>query len=405
LETAEFHKTSQDFEIARKNHSLRLLCDSLEASPAHSRELYHQARDLEASHIAEILDGENRNKFEFESRDGKLYALQPEGVVDWQAMHRNGVGRAEAIARDNPRFDFYTDIARAELEEAQAQEAMVQTGEPATLFSISLAGDDIASSWELSQIGRNPEARRAFVRASVFDGQKLHLYSCSKDSMSTQDAIEIYKDFFKVDLPPEANSIDILRGCIQLPGAHHDLLDRIVPPAKRETYRFVLENPDLLSAHMDSLQSLASQNLSSGLLAEYADNLRYDIMSSYTHRFEGRWIDLGSLADSVVYAGAIEREAGTQYPGCDTIVAQKNTLAKTGYVNAQGLELSLLPKEFDSEFCPNCLPKPAPGKKVKAWRKGDRLGCKDCGHEVDVCTKRIVHQGKKTKPRAKIWSW
>jgi hypothetical protein len=406
-ETAENYRIIEDYETARKTHSVELLRESLAADTETARGLYQQACDLETSHMAEILDGENRNSFSFEVQNGQLYVLQPKGVVDWQTLHHNGLDRARAKAADNPRLGFYTEIARAELEEAQAQKEMVAGGEPGTIFSLSLDGGDVASTWDLVSLGRDPEKRRAYLRASVFDGHKLRLHFCSKDGLNLRDAKDIYKDFFKVELPPEANSIDVLRNRVYLPGAQHDLLDRIIPPARRETYQFVLENQDLLQAHMDGLQALAARNLPDYITAEHADELRYDMMSSFKHRFEGHWTEMGSLAASVAYAGAVEREAGTTYPGCDLVVGQARAgnLVQTGYLNAQEAFSSLLVKEFDSTYCPNCLPKPKPGKKVRAWLRGEEIGCKDCGHVKNICTNRVIHSGRKPKPGSSFWLW
>ncbi|OVE79566.1 hypothetical protein BVY00_00030 [bacterium G20] len=52
-------------------------------------------------------------------------------------------------------------------------------------------------------------------------------------------------------------------------------------------------------------------------------------------------------------------------------------------------------KEFESKWCPNCLPNPKPGKKVRAWRSGEKIGCYDCGREQDVCTGQITKKGSK----------
>jgi hypothetical protein len=56
-------------------------------------------------------------------------------------------------------------------------------------------------------------------------------------------------------------------------------------------------------------------------------------------------------------------------------------------------------KEFKSKWCPNCLPVPKAGKEVSAWREGDSIGCYDCGHEVSICTQRVVRRGKKNTER------
>jgi len=387
-------KTLNELEQARVLHSVELLRDRQNSAPELSSELYWQARDLETTFFAEGLDGENRTDFPFNTLEGKLYVVQPKGATDWLALHENGLARARAKSWEDSRFKFYADIAEAEFEEAKAQQHMVQERRPATLFSISLCGDDLASPASLKAIGRDPEKSRGYIRASVFDGQNLHLYSCSVDGMTTQDARDIYQKYFSAELPKSANSIGILRNRIKIPGEHRGLLDVIAPPKGRETHQFVLSQTDLIDAHMDGLQALANLNLGRDVLAERADNLRYDIVSSLKQRYEGTWVDAGSLAESVAHAGMIERDAGTEFYGCDNVLTAENKAVRAGYLNARGFEALLGKKKFESKFCPNCLPKPKPGKKVKAWREGDRLGCGDCGHVIDVCTKKTVRQGK-----------
>jgi hypothetical protein len=70
-------------------------------------------------------------------------------------------------------------------------------------------------------------------------------------------------------------------------------------------------------------------------VAAATNDLRYDIMSSFKQRLEGTWQDYSSLGESVVAAGNVEREAGTQYGGCDTVIGNQ-TAELAGYQNARG---------------------------------------------------------------------
>jgi hypothetical protein len=119
-------------------------------------------------------------------------------------------------------------------------------------------------------------------------------------------------------------------------------------------------------------------------------------MAAFKRRLEGLWVDYGSVDESIAYAGMIERSEGTAFVGCDvTFGSEQASLEKTGYLNAHDLESLGIRLDFSSRFCPNCLPKPKPGKKVKAWRQGDSIGCYNCGHEIDICTKKVVKKGKR----------
>jgi len=326
--------------------------------------LYEQAADQEATLISEVLDGAVITDFKFTAQEGKLYLLQPDGVADWQRMHEHGVLRAEAKAAEDPGFRTYAEIARAELEESRLQEEMVRTGRPAAMVKLSLCGDDVMSAEQLKKIGRNPEAQRAFLRVSVFDGQDMHIHSRSIDGVSLSDGRGIAEGWGtfgqpQMGLEPDASSVDILNSHLyfeenqmDLPRMHQ-LADNLVrsfdamksrrtgktcragrAPEGVDTYKFVLDNKDLLAAHMDSLVSLAGRNeLPIGHVAAVTNELRYDIMSSYKQRLEGTWEELGSLAESVAAAGDSERGQGTEFGGCDTVISA-NTAANAGYANA-----------------------------------------------------------------------
>lgn len=392
----------EELEQQRVIHTVGLLREGLSSDNAeYQSEYYGQAADLEASHISEVLAGETRTKFEFESRDGRLYALQPEGITDWSLLHKNGYMRAKLMAQRDPAFHFYEEIAHTEHEEAQIQEQMVRGGQPATLVTVSLCGNDVASSDSLRLIGRDPELQRGYLRTSVYDGEKLHLYSYSRDRLTVEGAKKIFEDL-GVDLPEDVNSIDILRTRVSIDGAHHDLLDRIVPLQDKDAYKFVLSQPDLLKVHMDELESLALRDLPPAELAYRINNLRYNVMASFKRRLEGKWIELGDIGDSVSYAGSIERAAGTQFAGCDVIITSTtNNLAETGYVNAAlGLKESWIWKDGICQIkeCPSRKPKP---RKVKV---GPCSVCKNCQNLFDN-NKNPAKEYKRVEKRQKPSSW
>src|SRR5574337_82912 len=117
-ETAENCLRKSDYD--RSVNSLLLLRESQRShDPILKRRLYEQSCDQEASHIAEVLPGPLQTEFKFSTYGGELYLLQPNGVNDWLAMHKNGLSRARAMARINPALKFYERIAEAELEEAE----------------------------------------------------------------------------------------------------------------------------------------------------------------------------------------------------------------------------------------------------------------------------------------------
>jgi hypothetical protein len=90
--------------------------------------------------------------------------------------------------RINSEFNFYEKIANAELNEATAQEELINYNKPMAMVTLSLSGDDIATDRALKQLGRDPEQKRAFLRVSWTNGidKKIHLDSRSIDGMSLE---------------------------------------------------------------------------------------------------------------------------------------------------------------------------------------------------------------------------
>jgi hypothetical protein len=371
-ETTETYQS--EFEYRRAVNSVWLLRDMHQSTdPILRRQLFEQACDQETSYISEVLEGAGHTRFEFESREGRLYVLQPDGVTDWIVMHQNGVERAQRMADMKPELGFYARISKAELAEAQLQEEMIVMGLPKTIISLSLCGEDLASPDNLQAIGRDSQLRRAYLRTSVFDGEKLHIDSRTIDRLGINEAKRIYEDILGVGLPGDANSLDILESPAVFPGIRTDLADRISPPPSENTYDFVFRHKDLLDAHMEALSALALDCQKSGL-DDITDNLRYDIMSAFKHRLEGSWAETGSLAGSVAYAGSIERAAGTQYIGCETVIAGAPPpgLEASGYVNAIAQEFWI----WRDGACriPNC-----PSKVIKDKKQKPKIG------PCDIC--------------------
>jgi len=425
LETKELNASYDELEQRMDSNTVMLLREMYGTSDPYLRsKIFEQAADQEASLMSEVLDGAVITDFKFTAQEGRLFLLQPNGITDWGLMHEYGTARAEAMARKDRGFKAYAAIAEAELAEAKQQAAMAEAGRPAAMIKLSLCGNDVISAERLKQIGRDPEAQRAFLRVSVFDGRDLHIHSRSIDGVSLQDGRGFADGWGafeepQADLEPDASSIDILNSGLffeedQLSVEEmHRLADKLVAafderkyqrtgelskagrcPEGVDTYKFVMENKDLLTAHMDSLAALASRaELPTGHVAALANDLRYDIMSSYKQRLEGRWQDLGSLADSVAAAGENERSNGTEFWGCDSVVTA-NT-ANSGYVNAGG---SRVPKLADRIRIARSLREEVKGNGSCAacGAKGKLFGCGLCGACNKEWCEKYEATGKQT---------
>jgi len=106
--------------------------------------------------------------------------------------------------------------------------------------------------------------------------------------------------------------------------------------------------------------------------------------------------DYGGIASAGSYAVSkgISHEGDCQTSGT---AATANTPAAQAAAKAQiesSLQVYASKEEFTSAWCPNCLPSPIPGEKVRAWKKGDHIGCYDCGREQSVCPDPITGKTK-----------
>jgi hypothetical protein len=329
------------------------------------RAIFEQVCDQESSHISEVLPGVVNTRFNFEIREGNLFAIQPNGVTDWRQMHENGVARARSMAELNNEFKFYEEISKAELSEALAQEQLASYETPVAMITLSLCGDDVASEQALKKLGRDPDQKRAFLRVSWTNGKDSQIYldSRSVDGMTLADGKQFLKEL-GAELPEGASSLDVLSTQVLFNGLGEsdlsNLADKLVDSYDqklfektgikhkagrsesdaRDTFEFVLQQNDLLNVHMESLCELAKRNLPLPVMAQYTDNLRYDIMASFKQRLEGNWEERGSLVDSVTNAGGAERASGTVFNGCDTSIGSNTNgnLTQTGMANAQNPE-------------------------------------------------------------------
>jgi hypothetical protein len=106
----------------------------------------------------------------------------------------------------------------------------------------------------------------------------------------------------------------------------------------------------------------------------------------------------GSGASGIASAGSYAFSNGISHEGdCQTSGTASTKNATQGASKGQ-IESAMnvyVKQEFKSEWCPNCLPEPIRGVEVRAWRKGDDIGCYDCGRVQSICTKQIYAKGRK----------
>ncbi len=316
-----------------------------EPDPYIRKAIYEHVYDQETTHICEILNGKVETEIPFEVRKGRLTAICEDGPVDWQEFSKNNFLYADLLAKSDSSLKPYLRIAEVEVEEALEQLEIVKAGEPKTTVRLSLCGDDIFSSNALKKIGRLPEKQRAMLRVSVFDGQNLRLYTRSIDGMSLESGKKFLKENFGIELPDRADSVDVLKARPTLDGAHHELADNLTPSQTGiDTYKFVINRPDLLKVYLKSLEDLARSDYDFETIVLHANELRNDIMASFSEAFEGKAIL--ATAESIAGAGERARQEGKEFFGCDMVVTSMHE--KTGLGIRQG------EVDVDCVKCPKC---------------------------------------------------
>lgn len=274
----------------------------------------------ESLYFSELLEGQAKSEGYFGLLDGQIIGYDTDGTkFDWLSIHKNGVKYAKERASEDSRLLPYVEIAKAELAEAKLQKMLIEQPVPSTMVVYSLSGIDILDEQSLLVLGRQPELNRGFKRVSVFDGQGgMVVFSRSINGLSASDVVQECHAEFGIMLDSNLNTVDLLKNPIILDYADYELADKISPVQGIDTKRFVQQQTDLISAHMNGLEAIAQRYLNPEQTASLSEGLRYDIVSSLKQRLEGKWQNQGSLGASIAYAGNIEREAGTQYYGCDT---------------------------------------------------------------------------------------
>lgn len=316
-----------------------------EPDPLIKKAIFEHVYNQETTHLCEILEGKVETEVEFETIDGKLYAVDETGLTDWEKFHENNWQYANLLVEQNPKLEPYLRISEADTEEGIAQIEMVKAGEPKTMVKLSLCGDDILDEQALLKLGRDPLKKRAMLRVSIFDGAKLKLYTRSIDNMSLEGGKEFYKHNFNIEIPNDYDSADLLSMSVAYDEVLHNLADELVPSqAGINTYQFVNQQQDLLKVYFESLNGLAQGNLSEYQIAFSANELRYDIMSSFKKRLRGD--DVYASADAIISAGNEDRARGETHNGCDDSV--------TSLQSKTGLGLKSNEQKTDCVTCPNC---------------------------------------------------
>jgi hypothetical protein len=131
----------------------------------------------------------------------------------------------------------------------------------------------------------------------------------------------------------------------------------------------------------DGLQIYWRRPLSEDQARGYMDYLRERAIPQYVF---GRAETTSSIAE----AGAYSVENGIVHSGDCPSSADSHQAAGSKGEMAAAMQVYGQKKEFESDKCRTCK-----GQKVRAWMKGEVVGCYNCGRQENICTGEVIEPG------------
>ena len=377
-----------------------------------------QYDELESGFV-EALDGTVNTHYEFElNEQGKLVARDKEPT---EFMLNRALVNAQLLARQDSFFEFMVERTKAELDELHQQEDMAR-GRTSynTIVTFSPYNEELATLSDnikkLEQAAQVPRWRRAMIRVSHWDGQRLHIFTRSIDNSSVELLREAaagppLNHRFRADC---ANAMLAERITSKLPSAFIKNLPVMIT---EEADRLLADRNGGLEFRQGRSQEEAKAaqefiQTQNDIVLELINigrrlALEHDNFADYKAAFEQATYNCSALLEArfklgvheplVDYqaaaeaAGAVAEAEGREYNMCGYVLkrGEPNVGVKTGFE-------SLLRLEGKKVQCPECKHQVVVPKSELA---AGHLHCPDCGYGVDVCTGRRFNK-KPNVPKA-----
>lgn len=373
------------------------------------------------SGAVEALKGTLSSHYRFELKAGRLVACDGEPI---EHILNRGMVHTSILAAEDPFYEpFLPKRARHEREELMEQERMAR-GETDynTLVTLSPYSEEFATSDQnlkkLKAAAQKPAWKRAMLRISHWDGERMHIFTRSIDNSS----VELLKKTAEHSLGYKFkanNSTDMLGERIPLDisdeswealpdtvvGAADDILaarqggvwhqGRTELDAKKlET--FVRANADIIRQLVNTGRRLAMESTGFEQYKRAFDQKAYDYVALLETRLAmNNYAPMEDIEAAAEASGSWARAEGKVYDMCGLVLTGGEE-ASTGQMT--GFE-SLLRLEGKKVTCPECKSKVVVPKKELLDGK---LHCQDCGYGIDICTGKKFHKKPGTKlPKVK----
>ncbi len=358
------------------------------------------------SAVVEGLKGTVRTHYTFELRNGKLVAEDGE-IID-ELMER-GLEESYELARKDPFYEgFVPQRAEAELVEHLDNQAMANG---LRSYNTSIKFSPYSEEYDTSEVAREklvhaaqkPYFKRAMLRLSHWDGQKLHIFTRSIDNSSVETLKEVAARKLAFQFGADDNSTQLLAksihldikdsGWLTLPDEIIDTADKLISSRLGKESKqgrpiddatdleaFVAANRVVIENLVDEGRSLSLSHTDYESYQKAFEKELYDHLALLSARLEmnnyEQIIDITAAAGA---AGAFAEANGVVFDMCGLVISPNQ--AQPSSTN-MGFE-SLLRLQNKKITCPECKSKVVvPTEDLKQGR----LTCKDCGHGVDVCT-------------------
>lgn len=391
------------YERPHRNH--RVLARYLgRTSCERNVKLEQRVKDEFESAIAETLDGRVSCDYSFAVRDSMVVAEDGEPL---EIMLMRAIYMADELSKKDDYYaEFLPHRARNELAELYAiQEMISNPRDHNTVITISPYSEEFDNNdGKLNNAFQRPDCKRAMLRLSYWDGNRVHFITRSLDFASVSLLKESMRSALGITYASndstsmqgefKLSSFDSIEDVINIADCIVESYDEILSEllgVETKQGRSVEESVELLSFVRNNLQDVTQSYVheainikNKGLEAQKERSSIEQLLYSYialSKQIKDGHIHatsdhISAMAES---AGNNARENGEAYNVCGIIVGAQNS-AQTLSIQT-GFE-SLMLLSGKKQTCPNCRHSVVVEDSLL---KIGILHCHKCDHTVDVC--------------------
>lgn len=371
----------------------------------------NRLKDEFMTSVGEALEGKVATEYSFNiNKDSCVVASDGELL---EFMMVRGLDEVIQKAEADPFYaDFLPHRARYELEELQyIQKRILAGARNEAIIVLSPYSEEYAHDIaKLESAYQRPDCRRAMLRATYWEGGRVHVITRSLDNASVRLLQATAKSALGFEysartstemlgerISCQAPSLESIRYLVDVIVEQYDELcsyelgyevvqgrarDAINPQTIIEAY------PEIAANYLKEVQALAR----SSKIDEFHKKLRevqYNHIALSKEIIEGKDIE-GSIGEASVKAGSVAAYRGDAFNACGVIISMDK---ENEIIKGAGFE-SLMHLSGKRIQCPECLVKVVVNDKL--LEKGI-LQCSECDLTVSVCGDNFEAQKHKRK--------